>query len=188
MDAFTAHQSTPNAALDYYNHIDTFKNIFKSACYVAVTVISDAFIVSLKFSIFFRPLTCFGKLYRVFIVWGRSYLVITLPFLLFLADIGMSMNRIYVRTATKPLINIAIGGFWIYTLSLIHPGDDIWDDALAVRVKTFYSITLGLNFICTSKSPTCSFTRDLNPAFFSSSAYLVQDLENSKAGIILRHW
>ncbi|KIJ64921.1 hypothetical protein HYDPIDRAFT_28269 [Hydnomerulius pinastri MD-312] len=114
MEAFTSNMSTANYPTSYYGQFDTWKNIVKSALYVAVTLISDAFI-----------------LYRSFIVWGRSYLIATIPFLLFLAD-------------------IAIGVFWVYTLSLILPGENVFADALSVRVKTFYSITLAMNVMCTS--------------------------------------
>ncbi|EGO01342.1 hypothetical protein SERLA73DRAFT_87928, partial [Serpula lacrymans var. lacrymans S7.3] len=114
MIAFTSDEATPNFPLYYYGLYDTWENVFKSGTYVAVTVVSDAFI-----------------LYRSFIVWGRSYLITTIPFMLFLAD-------------------IAIGIFWVYTLSLVLPGENVFADALSVRVKTFYSITLAMNVICTT--------------------------------------
>jgi len=112
MDAFTSNMAVPNYALTYYHRYDTFKNMFKSGTYVGSTVVQDAFM-----------------LYRCFIVW-RSYLVTILPFLLFLADIG-------------------VGILWTYTLSLVKPGEDIWDDALSVRVKAFFAITFSFNVICT---------------------------------------
>ncbi|KAF9225033.1 hypothetical protein BS17DRAFT_702042 [Gyrodon lividus] len=114
MDAFTSEMGTANYPTKYYGTFDTWKNIFKSALYVTVTIISDAFI-----------------LYRSFIVWGRSYFVAIIPFLMLLAD-------------------IAIGVFWVYTLSLIVPGENVFTDALSVRVKTFYAITLTMNVICTT--------------------------------------
>ncbi|KAG1886650.1 hypothetical protein F4604DRAFT_1917454 [Suillus subluteus] len=113
MQAFTADEAEPNYPSIYYGTFDTWQNILKSSLYVAVTLVSDAFI-----------------LYRSFILWGRNYLIATFPFLLFIAD-------------------IAIGVFWVYTLSLVVPGEDVFADALSVRVKTFYSITLAMNVICT---------------------------------------
>ncbi|OJA12411.1 hypothetical protein AZE42_03395 [Rhizopogon vesiculosus] len=114
MDAFTSNEGVPNYPSTYYGTWDTWKNILKSGLYVAVTLVSDAFI-----------------LYRSFILWGRNYLITTFPFLLFIAD-------------------IAIGVFWIYTLSLVLPGENVFFDALSIRVTTFYSITLAMNVICTS--------------------------------------
>ncbi|KAH7929030.1 hypothetical protein BV22DRAFT_1044252 [Leucogyrophana mollusca] len=114
MQAFTWEESIPNYPSTYYGTFDTWQNILKSGLYVAVTLVSDAFI-----------------LYRSFIVWGRSYIIATVPFLLLLAG-------------------IAIGIFWVYTLSLVLPGEDVFADALSVRVKTFYSITLAMNVICTT--------------------------------------
>ena len=46
MDAFTSNMGTPNYAVTYYDTFDTWKNIVKSALYVTITIISDAFIVS----------------------------------------------------------------------------------------------------------------------------------------------
>lgn len=114
MQAFTADEAVPNYPTKYYGTFDTWQNILKSTLYVAVTLVSDAFI-----------------LYRSFILWGRNYLIATFPFLLFIAD-------------------IAIGVFWVYTLSLVVPGEDVFADALSIRVKIFYSITLAMNIICTS--------------------------------------
>lgn len=113
IQAFTADEAEPNYPSIYYDTFDTWQNILKSSLYVAVTLVSDAFI-----------------LYRSFILWGRNYLIAAFPFLLFIAD-------------------IAIGVFWVYTLSLVVPGENVFADALSVRVKTFYSITLAMNVICT---------------------------------------
>lgn len=113
MQAFTADEAKPNYPTIYYSTFNTWQNILKSTLYVAVTLVSDAFI-----------------LYRSFILWGRDYLIAAVPFLLFIAD-------------------IAIGVFWVYTLSLVVPGENVFADALSVRVKTFYSITLAMNVICT---------------------------------------
>ncbi|KAG1722685.1 uncharacterized protein EDB91DRAFT_201926 [Suillus paluster] len=114
MEAFTSDEADPNYPTQYYQKFDTWQNYVKSALYVAVTLVSDAFL-----------------LYRSFILWGRNYFIATFPFLLFIADIG-------------------IGVFWVYTLSLIVPGENVFADALSIRVKTFYSITLVMNVICTS--------------------------------------
>ncbi|KAG0696793.1 hypothetical protein DFH29DRAFT_812580 [Suillus ampliporus] len=111
MEAFTSDYPNPNT---YYEKYNTWQNILKSSLYVAVTLVSDAFI-----------------LYRSFILWGRNYLIAAFPFLLFISDIG-------------------IGVFWVYTLSLVVPGENVFVDALSVRVKTFYTITLAMNVICTS--------------------------------------
>ncbi|KIJ16541.1 hypothetical protein PAXINDRAFT_10994 [Paxillus involutus ATCC 200175] len=114
MDAFTSEMGIPNYPTDYYNVFDSWKNILKSSLYIIITIISDSFIM-----------------YRCFIVWGRNYFVIIVPFLLLLAD-------------------IAIGIFWVYTLSLVVNGENIFTDALSVRLTTFYVITFVMNAMCTS--------------------------------------
>lgn len=45
MEAFTLNEGVPNYPSTYYGTWGTWKNIFKSALYVAVTLVSDAFIV-----------------------------------------------------------------------------------------------------------------------------------------------
>jgi hypothetical protein len=46
MDAFTTHADIVNYADKYYENFNTYKDIFKSAVYVAATCFADAFIVS----------------------------------------------------------------------------------------------------------------------------------------------
>jgi hypothetical protein len=45
MEAFTSNEAVPNYPSTYYGTWDTWKNIVKSSLYVAVTLVSDAFIV-----------------------------------------------------------------------------------------------------------------------------------------------
>jgi hypothetical protein len=145
MQAFTADEAVPNYPTKYYGTFDTWQNILKSTLYVAVTLVSDAFIVrilNLPLSKYWPSL----QLYRSFILWGRNYLIATFPFLLFIADIGLCPSAIPLLRLTH---NIAIGVFWVYTLSLVVPGEDVFADALSIRVKIFYSITLAMNIICT---------------------------------------
>jgi hypothetical protein len=89
------------------------------------------------------------QLYRVFIVWDRNYFVATIPFLLFLADIGMPPPAVLPFNLTQDL---GISILWVYSLSHVRPGDDSYAHALGVRVKIFYSITLTMNVICTCTS------------------------------------
>jgi hypothetical protein len=91
-------------------------------------------------------------MYRCFIVWGRSYFVIIVPFLLLLADIGKHLPPSAWLACTYE--HAAIGIFWVYTLSLVVPGENVFADALSVRVKAFYAITLTMNVMCTSRSYT----------------------------------
>jgi hypothetical protein len=69
--------------------------------------------------------------------------------LLFIADIGLSSSTVVLLQLTR---YIAIGIFWVYSLSLVLPGENVFVDALFVRVTTFYSITLAMNVICTCLS------------------------------------
>jgi hypothetical protein len=113
MDAFTTHSTIENYADKYYAKFAAFQDIFKSAIYTVATLCADAFIV-----------------YRCFIVWGKNYLVIIAPILLFLAD-------------------IAIGILWTFTVSQVPPGGNIFTDDLSSRIRAFYGITMSLNIVCT---------------------------------------
>ena len=149
MQAFTSNEATPNYPTKYYGTFDTWQNLLKSSLYVAVTLVSDAFIVrilNMSLSTSEQPL----QLYRCFIVWDRNFLITTFPFLLFLADIGLSSFVLLLRLTQ----NLGIGILWVYTLSLVLPGENVFADALSIRVKTFYSITLAMNVICTCLSFT----------------------------------
>lgn len=48
LDAQTSDVWTPEGAEKYYQNLGTWKNVLKSVCYVTTTVISDAFIVSVR--------------------------------------------------------------------------------------------------------------------------------------------
>ncbi|KAI0928019.1 hypothetical protein AcW1_005398 [Taiwanofungus camphoratus] len=113
VDAFTGNELNPlNPAL-YYGDLRAFASVFKTVIYTSVTVVSDAFIV-----------------YRTFIVWDRSYVLIALPFLLFLADTAMGY------TAAS-------------TLTHITPDQAFYAKQLSRRTQAFYSLTVSLNVLCT---------------------------------------
>jgi hypothetical protein len=114
IDAFISSSPDPHFADKYYAKFSAFKDVFKSALYTTATLLADAFI-----------------LYRTFIVWGGSYLITIVPFLLFLAD-------------------IAIGILWTYTVSLVPTGANIFINELSTRIKIFYTITMCLNILCTA--------------------------------------
>ncbi|KAI0928016.1 hypothetical protein AcW2_004164 [Taiwanofungus camphoratus] len=113
VEAFTGDESNPLHPAEYYADLPSFASAFKTIVYTTVTVLSDAFIV-----------------YRAFIVWNRSYAIIALPFLLFLADTAMGYTA-------------------AYSVTLIKPGETFHAIQLARRTQAFYSLTLSLNVICT---------------------------------------
>lgn len=49
IDAFTTNMGIPDYPVTYYNTFDTWLNVLKSALYVTITVLSDAFMASLSF-------------------------------------------------------------------------------------------------------------------------------------------
>ncbi|KAJ7186130.1 hypothetical protein C8R46DRAFT_882029 [Mycena filopes] len=75
------HETTLEADLFYARGIPGVLNVMKTGVYVAVTLVSDAFM-----------------LYRCFVVWNRSIPIIILPGLLFLADIATGVAGLWVLT------------------------------------------------------------------------------------------
>jgi hypothetical protein len=96
MDAFTTHSTIENYADKYYAKFAAFQDIFKSAIYTVATVCADAFIVGLRYYHWDPFSHLVTQVYRCFIVWGKSYFVIIVPFLLFLADIGTTILLITI--------------------------------------------------------------------------------------------
>jgi hypothetical protein len=62
----------------YYANVSSALSVMKTAVYLIVTILFDAFI-----------------LYRCFIIWDRNLFVIILPFLVFLADIGTGIASVH---------------------------------------------------------------------------------------------
>ncbi|KAF9460925.1 hypothetical protein BDZ94DRAFT_1374666 [Collybia nuda] len=72
VEAFADDPLTPNAAEIYYTNFGNGA-MFRTGTYIALTIIADIFIV-----------------YRVFAIWSRSIIATVGPFLLAVADIGLS--------------------------------------------------------------------------------------------------
>jgi len=87
--------------------------LIKTSLYLVITILFDAFI-----------------LYRCFIVWDRNFLVILLPFLVFLADIGTGIA--------------AVQG-----LSGITKGNTVFIEKQEKITKSFLSSTVVVNGLCT---------------------------------------
>jgi hypothetical protein len=97
----------------YYANVASALSIVKTSLYLVITVLFDAFI-----------------LYRCFIVWDRNCLVILLPFMVFLADIGTGIA--------------AVQG-----LSGLTKGDSVFIQKQEKITKAFLSSTVAVNGLCT---------------------------------------
>lgn len=116
IDAFTHFMSVPNGAAQFYEAINTPLSLAKTATYVTVTLVLDALIV-----------------YRTYVVWGRSLVVVFLPSMLFVADIALS-------------------AWATHSITEVHGEADIMLANVTLRVKYFYAVTLALNLFCTCMS------------------------------------
>ncbi|KAI0298786.1 hypothetical protein B0F90DRAFT_1731074 [Multifurca ochricompacta] len=96
----------------YFINVKATLSIMKTSVYLAETVVSDLFI-----------------LYRCYIVWNANSLVIAVPVLLYLADIGTGIAA-------------------VYTLTLVgaNPVFNLEQERIT---NAFFSCTLALNAVCT---------------------------------------
>jgi hypothetical protein len=87
VEAFTNDPITPNAA-DIY--LENFGNgaMFRTGTYIALTIVADIFIVSEVTEVFATRFIFVPQVYRIYAVWGGSFIVTALPFILAIADIG----------------------------------------------------------------------------------------------------
>ena len=187
MNAFTTHSSIKNYSDQYYATFAAFQDVFKSAIYTAATICADAFIVRIPYyhrGNLFQKVSLLVQLYRCFIVWSRSYLVIIIPSLLFLADIG---TQIILRPLTWQVYSLhwkAIGVLWVYTLSRVPKGGNVFTDNLSIRVRIFYTVTMTLNIICTGMS-TAIFIISENGSWYLARIDIPQNLAHSSEPITL---
>ncbi|KAI9436015.1 hypothetical protein H4582DRAFT_1958494 [Lactarius indigo] len=96
----------------YFANVASALSLIKTALYLVITILFDAFI-----------------LYRCWLIWDRSLVVIALPFLIFLADIGTGVA--------------AVQG-----LSGIAKGDSVFIQRQEKITKSFFSSTVAVNGLC----------------------------------------
>ncbi|KAJ7607409.1 hypothetical protein FB45DRAFT_948246 [Roridomyces roridus] len=109
MDAFI---DSPDGALVYYANVSNPLQAAKTAVYVTLTLTGDFFVI-----------------YRCYIVWNRSWFIVTLPCLLWLATgvVGYATTAAFLRTRE--------GGIFLM--------------ALVPWVTSFICMTLSTNVVCT---------------------------------------
>ncbi|KAI0760050.1 hypothetical protein C8Q74DRAFT_1220819 [Fomes fomentarius] len=120
----------------FYSNPATPESLVKNSITVALAVISDGIIV-----------------YRTFVVWNFSILIIAVPVGLLCADVGTSTSvQIdwrdgYILTGCCPLLT-ALGIWSTWTLSRSRAGDILILAEVTIRVKYFFIVTFCLNALC----------------------------------------
>ncbi|KAI0271305.1 hypothetical protein BC834DRAFT_435993 [Gloeopeniophorella convolvens] len=110
--AFKGSQLSAGADL-YYANVSSSLSLIKTALYLVITVLFDSFI-----------------LYRCWIVWERNFLVIILPLMIFLADIGTGVAS-------------------VQGLSKLTTADTVFIQKQEKITKSFLSATVAVNGLCT---------------------------------------
>ncbi|KAF8718308.1 hypothetical protein AX14_011912 [Amanita brunnescens Koide BX004] len=111
--AFTVHTDIPNAPEAFYANVDTSLNITKNAAVVCATLIADALLI-----------------YRTLIVWGRRWLIIVLPVILYFLDIATSI-------------------WFTWSITEAPSGHSVLGDTAFARSAYFFATTLAVNLVCT---------------------------------------
>ncbi|CAL1707477.1 unnamed protein product [Somion occarium] len=124
--AFTANMDVPGSPDKYYANVDSTLNIMKTATYSTTTVISDAVL-----------------LFRAWIVWGRNYFIVTVPILLWFADI-LRISSLLNCTIDG---NVATAAWFTWSTNVAKPGASVLISAVFARSKYFYVVTLILNLL-----------------------------------------
>jgi len=96
----------------YYANVASALSLIKTSLYLVITIIFDAFIVSfrIQYAIRCQPNSP-RQLHRCFVVWDRNLLVILLPFIVWLADIGL-YALLEVSMNECPLIKSGFHRYW----------------------------------------------------------------------------
>jgi len=97
----------------YYANVSSAMSLIKTTLYLIITITFDAFI-----------------LHRCWVVWDRNFLVILLPFLIFLADIGTGVAS-------------------VEGLSSLTTADTVFIQKQERITKAFFSSTVAVNGLCT---------------------------------------
>ncbi|PFH46711.1 hypothetical protein AMATHDRAFT_7480 [Amanita thiersii Skay4041] len=159
MEAFG---NTTTAEADaYYHEFQSIKSVIKTAVYTSVTWVSDALM-----------------LYRCYIVWNESWLIMTVPLLLLVADIGWMILKIFCGIFTDVL--------WKQWGTTVFTGPPV------PVLQSFFALTLVTNGLCanliayklwntqrqieraipnTARTETCHFTRVWVIVLESGSVY-----------------
>jgi hypothetical protein len=94
------------------------------------------------------------------VVWDRNYLVILLPFIVWLADVGL-YTFLEVSMNECPLIKNGFAGTGIAALqglSGLTKGDSVFIQKQERITKSFLSSTVAVNGLCTRSYPFPSST------------------------------
>ncbi|CAL1707467.1 unnamed protein product [Somion occarium] len=111
--AFAGNMEIPGSPEKFYANVDTKLNLIKNSSYITTTLIADAVL-----------------LFRTWVVWGRSYLIVAVPVLLWCTDIAMA-------------------AWFTWSVNEASPGASVLVSTVFARSKYFYAVTLALNVLCT---------------------------------------
>jgi hypothetical protein len=108
-----------------------------------------------------------GKIYRTLIVWGRRWVILILPVILYFLDIGKlqaySLPCMILTTSTATSI------WFTWSITEAPTGKNVLDTTAFQRSMYFFATTLAVNLVCTC---TSSFSRQ-EPVINSGTTGLI---------------
>ena len=178
--AFTVHTDIPNAPEAFYANVDTSLNITKNAAVVCATLIADALLVS-HYTDDTRILKN-GKIYRTLIVWGRRWLIIVLPVILYFLDIGKLLAYSLPRTILTASIATSIWFTWSITEA--PSGHSVLGDTAFARSAYFFATTLAVNLVCTCTSSFSQQKPDVNSSITGLISFKIWRVQRAVVGYV----
>lgn len=112
--AFIIYRDDPGGPAAFFNELSEFTQIFGSTIYVAQTLVGDGVV-----------------LYRCHIVWGRKFIIIAFPCLLYLGSIVTGVGI-------------------LYSFARVVPQADIFVTELQKWIVSFFTSTFVTNVVCTA--------------------------------------
>lgn len=138
---FVEHGTTPGSV---YGAARSPKNVAKTALYVAQTLVGDMTMVSLPALFERASLTAtLNQVYRLFIVWNRSWTVIILPTLTTAGLLGTwYISPLSSRHVVTACVVTAAGVNVVVSFARQTPGVDIFTSASGHWIITVFAMTL----------------------------------------------
>lgn len=142
---------SPEGAIAYYSLVSNRLEAAKDGVYITVTLVADHFMVSPStFLLLLLVQSSVRQIYRLFVVWNRNWLIVILPILLWIGGASAYIHICSPLLSTN--LSVLVSGYTVTHLLLLAGDGNLFISTLAPWALTFFSMSLGLNVLCTSKA------------------------------------
>ena len=94
-----------------------------------------------------------GQVYRTFVIWNKNRLLIVVPSLLVIGDVGESIVRLRSAQLFETNTSVSALGVWSCwaVFRLNGTESDLWSTIAHVATRNFLVVTLCVNLLCAGK-------------------------------------